>query len=259
MADDSALVNPIQDSIYRTQGYRPGQASALRSYHVHLDGGDVQLARSYVELVETNLNLQGKVNKVLGALPGPQRSKESLTYATHTPIDRDKRENFTCFSTACFSDRESTLGSLPDLHKFLRLGRGMVLEAELVVGQLANGVFSWDDQLESEPFSEAEFAIRSLPSLPYELHHAISIPNQEHNLEFFATELTRLGIDFGGIFCFEKCTSQLEIRTNAFREKNQIQEAAEEEHIQLVKFVTQFGGKVRSLAERILGIWNAQN
>jgi class 3 adenylate cyclase len=238
--------------------------SELGTIHLHIDGG--MFAVELVKIIVETLNREGfpsKLTPIVKAVPGPQRDDVGETYESHTPGDR--REELDYFSTTRLTMDSSSREKLREVLESLSKEKGIVIEAEQVIGKGGEKI-SWSDNMSPDFFSSS-VGFKRAPTLPIEVHYACDIPKESAwrktpplDLDSLLEVCSEVGIRVGGWFLFDDGGDVWAYRSNMFNER-EFKEKVQKQRDDLALYLNRLGEErgfkctVNALVERSLGVW----
>jgi class 3 adenylate cyclase len=243
--------------------------STLGSIHVHVDGG---VARNIVSNVVDCLNrdgFQSKLTPITRSVPGPQRGDYWKTYDSHTP-GMGHQEELDFFSTTQLTKNGASTEKLKQLLETISEEKGIVIEAEQVIGKGGQQIMWWND--ETQGYYSSDVGFKRASTLPIEIHYSCDIPKKAEwsqkcpiELEELLDICVKLGIRVGGWFTFDDGKDKWAYRSNMFAEgeakEYSFRERVQRQRDELATYLTRLGHErgftcdVNVLVERSLGVW----
>ncbi len=260
----------MEQHSYYTCNYRSGIGSELGLTHLHVEGGDRELALLLVEEGFKRHSAPGKVVQVERQIKGPQFSIESESYQAHTPITEEKPQVREFIATSCY-EREADARSMLRLI-IPRIKQGDVVEAELPVAKIDRDGEIWGELTLPAHIDLGLDGFSSIQTKPFEVHHCINIESQDRELtglidsiaklDLLRQKLTRAGVSVGTLLQYSRDASltQLKLRTSAFASPESVKEFARTAHTRIREVVEaeipqSVSASIKTFVELIRGLW----
>jgi len=251
----------MQQIAYRSPGLAAGFLNTLGRLHIHVDSfSDEDITTAIVRELELRGN-PGKINRIYDFIAGHQRELLPAIYKAHTPTT-EQQEALDFFSTTLVHSRDNAIEVVNFIGKELRGTSGAIVELEQVVGWLEAGKWQWLDtalHISNIEGTEVEFVPQL--SWPFEVHHGFDLAKTVPLVSL--TRLLRFcrqsKVVVGGWFIFDK-GDRWACRSNAFRKSPGLHQSVQNEQQAISRFLQEEGYKihVRTLVEKVIGIWHSQ-